>query len=569
MTVLNIYNAEKSALKRSLVFVALVSIMASLCLLAVPLYLTQVYDRVIFARNVDTLLAISLIAAVVLISFAFLDAIRNNLLTKIGVRFEANLSGLLLGAELARSVGAQRQSLFFLSRIRQVISSHVMTALFDIPVAIIFVLIVFFVHPVLGSIILAGMVVLCFIALLGEIFTSKATKQTQESMLAVQKREESAFRQHELIKSMGIFREIVDDWSREQSKHLNGLLVTGQRTNSFSSISKAVRQGLQIAIIGAGAYLVLQDHVTAGIIFAASMIGSRALAPVEHLIAGWRQVNLLRLNFKLLDARMATLGVSDEQTPLPRPKGRIATEGVTFIWPTAASLQMAQPILKGITSVVPEGTITAIIGPSGAGKSTFAKCLVGYYVPQRGRVTLGGQDLQAWHPSARGLYIGYMPQQIEFFDGTVRENISRMRRQDDPEFAVDAARFTGVHDAIMKFPSGYDTVLSAEGFQPSSGQRQLIALARAFYGNPAVVVLDEPNAHLDGEGEKILQNCLRAAKAAGITVIIVTQRMSIMRFVDNVMILKNGAVEKYGPPADVLQSNNVRAFPQGKVEGRA
>lgn len=569
MTVLNIYNAEKSALKRSLVFVAVVSIMASLCLLAVPLYLTQVYDRVIFARNVDTLLAISLIALIVLVSFGFLDAIRNNLLAKIGIRFEAKLSGLLLGAELARSVGAQRQSLFFLSRIRQVMSSNVMTALFDIPVAIFFVLIVFLIHPLLGGIILAGMVILCVIAALGEIFTSKATKQTQESMLAVQKREEAAFRQHELIKSMGIFREIVDDWSREQSKHLNSLLVSGLRTNSFSSVSRAVRQILQIAIIGSGAYLVLQDHVTAGIIFAASLIGSRALGPVEHLIAGWRSINLLRLNFKLLDARMAALGVADEQTPLPRPKGRIAAEGVTFIWPTAASIQMAQPILKGISAVVPEGSITAIIGPSGAGKSTFAKCLVGYYVPQRGRVTLGGQDLQAWHPSARGLYVGYLPQHIDFFDGTVRENISRMRRQDDPEFAVDAARFTGVHDAIMKFPNGYDTVLATDGFQPSSGQRQLIALARAFYGNPAVVVLDEPNAHLDGEGEKMLQHCLRAAKAAGTTVIIVTQRMSIMRFVDSVMILKNGAIEKHGPPSVVLQSNNVRAFPQGKVEGRA
>ena len=569
MTVTSVYNAEKSALKRSMVFVAMISMMASVCLLVVPLYLTQVYDRVIFARNLDTLLAISVIAVIVLIAFGFLDAVRSNLLAKIGVRFEARLSGLLLGAELARSVGAQRQSLFYLSRIRQVIASNVFPALFDLPVVVIFLLVVFLIHPVLGAIILAGMVVLGVIAVLGEILTSKITRQTQEAAMGAQKREEAAFRQHELVKSMGIFREVVDDWSREQSRHLNGLMVGGMRANSFGSASRAVRQLIQIAIIGTGAYLVLQDHVTAGIIFAASMIGSRALAPVEQVIGGWRQINLYRLNFKLLDARVAGLGFVDEQTPLPRPKGRLAAEGLTFIWPVTSTTQIPQPVLKGITGVINEGTITAVIGPSGAGKSTLAKCLVGYLVPQRGRVTLGGQDMQAWHPSARGLYVGYLPQSVEFFEGTVRENISRLRRQDDPQFAVDAARFTTVHDTIMKFPSGYDTVLSPDGFQPSSGQKQLIALARAFYGNPSVVVLDEPNAHLDGEGEKVLQNCLRAAKGAGITVIIVTQRMSIMRFVDKVMILKNGAVEAYGPPAEVLPANNVRAFPQGKIEGRA
>jgi ABC-type protease/lipase transport system fused ATPase/permease subunit len=334
MTVLNIYNAEKSALKRSLVFVALVSIMASLCLLVVPLYLTQVYDRVIFARNVDTLLAISSIALVVLIAFGFLDAIRTNLLAKIGIRFEAKLSGLLLGAELSRTIGAQRQSLYFLSRIRQAISSTMMTALFDIPVAILFTLLVFAVHPTLGGLILAGMVILAVIAALGEIMTSKVMKEAQEASIAAQKREDAAFRQRELVKSMGIFREVVDDWSREQSKHLTNVLVSSSRTNAFASASRAVRQIIQIAIIGTGAYLVLLDHVTPGIIFAASMIGSRALAPIEMLISGWRSVNMLRMNFKLLDKRMASLNIADENTLSLGRRAALAAEGVAFAWPT-------------------------------------------------------------------------------------------------------------------------------------------------------------------------------------------------------------------------------------------
>lgn len=569
MTVMKIYEAEKSALRRSLVLVAIISIMASLCLLVVPLYLTQVYDRVIYSRNLDTLLAITIIACVVLAAFGFLDAVRSNLLAKIGVRFEARLSGILLGAELSRSIGAQRQSLFYLSRIRQVISSAVFPALFDLPVVVIFLLIVFAMHPMLGTIILAGMVVLAILAVASEFMTGRATRLSQEASLAVQKREEAAFRQHELVRSMGIFREVVDDWSREQQRLLNNLLAAGTRTNNFTSASRAVRQLIQIAIIGAGAYLVLQNHVSAGIIFAASMIGSRALAPVEQVIGGWRSIKLMQINFKLLDQRFASLGVVDGQTPLPRPKGRLTADNVYFVSPNAAATQASLPILRGVSATMPEGSVTGVIGPSGAGKSTLAKCLVGYYIPQRGRVTLAGQDLQAWHPSARGIHIGYLPQNVEFFDGTVRENIARLRRDDDPQYAVDAARFCGVHELIMKFPSGYDTMLSPEAFQPSTGQRQLIALARAFYGNPSVVVLDEPNAHLDGDGEKALFNCIRAAKQAGITVIIVTQRMSIMRLVDKVMILKSGAVESYGPPAEVLQSNNVRPFPQERIEGRA
>jgi PrtD family type I secretion system ABC transporter len=565
MTVLEIYRNEKSRLKRSMVSVAVISLCASLCLLAVPLYLFQVYDRVIFSRNLDTLIAITLIAALVLVAFGILDAIRTSLLTKIGINFEARLSGLLLGAELSRSHGVQRQSMFYLARIRQVLASNVMPAVFDLPVLVVFLVLVFLIHPLLGGVVLGGGVVLALIAMLNEVMTGNISKEAQEAGIVAQKSADAAIVRHELVKSMGLYREIVDNWSKYQTRHLNKLTTASVRGNGFASASRSARQLIQICLIGTGAYLVLQAHLSAGIIFAASMVGSRALAPVEQLIAGWRSLRLARNNFKLLEARLATLDLPEVKTSLPRPLGILAADNVVYAPPIAG----AQPILKGIKGAFKPGSATAIVGPSGAGKSTFAKCLVGYLVPNRGRITLDGQDLQAWDPVARGLHIGYLPQMTEFFEGTVRENIARLRTKDDPQHAIDAARFVGVHDMIMNFPAGYDTVISEDGFQPSGGQKQLLGLARTFYGNPSVVVLDEPNSSLDGDGEKILRECLKSARKADITVIIVTQRMSITRLVDNVLVLKNGSVESYGPPTANVGMNNVSAFPRSVDTAKA
>ena len=252
MSVLEIYEGEKRKLKRSMVAVGIISMMASICLLAVPLYLFQVYDRVIFSRNLDTLIAISMIAVVVLLSFGFLDAIRNSLLTKIGVEFEAKLSGLLLGAELSRSTGMQRQSLFYLAKIRQVIASNVFPAFFDLPVMIVFVLIVFAIHPILGGVVVSGIVVLSLVALLSELFTGTLTRQAQEAALAAQKRADAAFRQHETVKAMGLYREIVGDWSQDQSRHLSKLVAAGVRNNSFTAASRTIRQIIQIVVIVIG-----------------------------------------------------------------------------------------------------------------------------------------------------------------------------------------------------------------------------------------------------------------------------------------------------------------------------
>ena len=556
MTLKERYLAEKRAAWRSMGTVAVISMIASLCMLAMPLYLFLIYDRVIMSHSVETLVAITVIVLVVLFAFGILDAIRQTMLARIGVRFESRVAGLVMGAELAQQRGANPQPLHQLAGIRQVMSSGIFPNLFDLPVMVLFVDLVFLIHPVFGGIVLAGIAVLLVITFLGEIATAGAIKQTQADASAANRKLDSHFRQQELVRSLGLYRESVNDWGTAQAKHLSGLLGIMARNNAFSAASKTARQIVQIALIGGGAALVIGDHVTAGVIFATSTVGSRALAPIEAIVGGWRQLKQASLQLKQLDARFDQLNLPDNQTPLPRPSSRLTADRVVYI-PAPG----APPILKGITGSIEVGKNIAIIGPSGAGKSTFARTLIGALEPTSGQVMLDGQDMRAWDPVARGIHMGYLPQHVGFFEGTVRENIARMRRDDPPELAVEAAQFVGIHDMIMRFPDGYDTVISDAGFQPSGGQKQLLGLARAYYGAPAFVILDEPNANLDSDGEQILFRAMAAARAEGIATIAVTQRPSLLRYVDKVLVLKAGQVESFGPPSEVMKGNVVQAVP--------
>lgn len=553
MSLAETYSAEKQAALHAMSGVALISVVSSFCLLALPLYLFQVYDRVITSRSLETLIAVTIIACVVLIAFGLLDTLRQILLARIGVRFEARVSGLFVAGELAMPRGASAASLYQLAEIRKLVSSNVFPSLFDLPVMLLFLLLVFLIHPLLGGIVFIGMVALLCVAVLGEFLTRERVKASEETAGAARKTLESHLRQHETIRALGLYPQTVLHWGRAQARHLTAVLRLLARTSALSSTSKLVRQLLQIAVIGGGALLVLSDHVTPGIIFATSIVASRALAPVEVIVGGWRQLKQAGLALRKLDERVAAFNLPDRQTPLPRPTQSLAAERVIYI-PAPGR----PPILKGITGTIRAGQNVAIVGPSGAGKSTFARMLVGFLEPTGGQVLLDGQDLRAWDPVTRGIYMGYLPQQVGFFDGTVRENIARMRFDDPPELAVEAARFVGIHDMIMRFPNGYDTVISESGFQPSGGQKQLLGLARAYYGGPVFVVLDEPNASLDTEGEQVLFGTLKRAAAAGIASIVVTQRLSLLHHVDKVLVLKSGQVDTYGNPADVMPGKLVR-----------
>lgn len=550
------YHVEKRAAWRAMGSVALISILSSFCLLALPLYLFQVYDRVLASRSLETLIAVTLIACVVLVAFGFLDTLRQVLLARIGVRFEARVSGLFLAGELALPRSTSAASLYQLAEIRKLIGSSVFPNLFDLPVMLLFLLLVFLIHPLLGGIVFIGMIALLAVAGLGEFLTADDVRATEEASGAARKTLSNYLGQHETVRALGLYPQTVTHWGRAQAKHLTTLLHLNARTSALSSTSKLVRQLLQIAMIGGGAVLVLSDHVTPGIIFATSIVASRALAPVEAIVGGWRQLKQGSLALKKLDARVAAFTLSDRQTPLPRPTRSLTADRVVYV-PAPGK----PPILKGITGAIGAGQNVAIVGPSGAGKSTFARVLIGFLEPTGGQVLLDGQDLKAWDPVTRGIHMGYLPQQVGFFEGTVRENIARMRIDDPAELAVEAAQFVGIHDMIMRFPEGYDTVISESGFQPSGGQKQLLGLARAYYGGPAFVVLDEPNASLDTDGEQILFGTLKRASAAGIASIVVTQRLSLLHHVDKVLVLKGGAVDAYGSPAEVMPGKLVRPVP--------
>ncbi|WP_157255849.1 MULTISPECIES: type I secretion system permease/ATPase [unclassified Shinella] len=556
MSLPDIYLAEKRAAWKAMAGVAVLSMLSSLCLLALPLYLFQVYDRVIASRSIETLVAITIIACVVLVAFSLLDTLRQALLSRIGIGFEARMSGVLLAGELTLPRQTTAASLRQLSEIRKMVASNVFPNLFDLPVMLLFLFLVFLIHPFLGGIVFIGMVLLLSIAMLGEFLTRERVKETDEAASAAHRTLDNLLRQHETIRALGLYPQSVAHWGRDQQKHLTFLLQLLARTSTLSSTSKLIRQLIQVAMVGGGALLVLSDHVTPGIIFATSIIAGRALAPIEAIVGGWRQLKQASLALKNLDTRIASFNLPNRQTPLPRPVHSLTSDRVIYI-PGPGK----QPILKGISGVITAGQNVAIIGPSGAGKSTFARVLIGYLEPSGGQILLDGQDIRAWDPVTRGIHMGYLPQQVGFFEGSVRENIARMRIDDPPELAIEAARFVGIHDIIMRFPEGYDTVISEKGFQPSGGQKQLLGLARAYYGGPAFVVLDEPNASLDTEGEQILFATLKRAASAGIASIVVTQRLSLLHHVDKVLILKGGQVDAFGNPSDVMPGKLVRPVP--------
>lgn len=556
MNIKTIYQLERRRARVAMTSVAIVSIISSLCLLAVPLYLFQVYDRVLTSRSPETLLALTAVAGVLLLTFGALDALRQIMLARVGARFEARVAGPILAGELSKPDGEPAHVLQLLANIRQLIASGVFTSLFDLPLMILFLVIIFMIHPILGGIVMTGIVILLALTLIGEWLTGSHIKKTQDIYKDANRTLSNYAQQHELVRALGLYPQVVRSWGATYGKYLAENLGTGARSSSISSLSKMTRQMIQVAMIGGGAALVLSDQVTAGIIFATSVVATRALAPIEAIVGGWRQIRQGMNNLRHLESRVDSYRINDERTPLPKPTGAIRVENLTY-FPTGAG----KPIIKNVNGAIQPGQIIAIVGSSGAGKSTFARLLVGALNPTAGRVLLDGQSLGTWDVVVRGKAMGYMPQQVAFFEGTVRENIARLNKDDPPEMAVEAAQFVGIHETIMSFPLGYDTMISDTGFQPSGGQKQLLGLARAYYGKPAFVVLDEPNANLDADGEIVLANTLKKAREAGIGTVIVTQRLAILNVVDKVMLMKAGGVEAFGSPAEVMPKRVVRAVP--------
>ena len=537
--------------RRGLWVAAVFSVALNLLLLTVPLYMTQVYDRVLSSRSGETLLMLSVAAFGALMIVGVLEIVRQMVLTRTGARLETALGGPMLDASLqtAQRGGPDIQGLRDLAQLRQFVSSPLVSALFDAPVAPLYLGLVLLIHPHLGWLSLGAAVLLILVSVLNQKLTSKPLAESaQYGMTALQKAQVQT-RNAEVIRAMGMFSNAVASWGEDNAKAMVASDLAGRRNALLSGLTKFLRLALQIAVLGYGAYLVLADNsLSAGIIFAASIISARALAPVDQAIGGWQSFVTALQSYRRVKQLLAATSGGTTPMRLPAPHARLSAEKLIY-----AAAPGTEPIIKALSFAVEPGDAVGVIGPSGAGKSTLARLLVGALQPTAGVVRIGGDDLRHWSSEALGPHIGYVPQDVELLPATVAQNIARMSAAPDPAKVVEAAQLANCHELIQRLPKGYDTLLGPQGHALSGGQRQRIALARAFYGRPKIVVLDEPNANLDVEGEQALTSALIEARNSGMTCLVITQRTAVVRALTKIMVLKDGRIEAFGPREEVLQ----------------
>jgi ATP-binding cassette, subfamily C, bacterial len=536
---------------RGLATVGLFSVFVNLLMLTLPIYLFQLSDRVLTSGSTETLLMLSLLAVGLIAVLSILDVLRRQILGRLSMSMETILGGPVLASIVAAAPtgeGGNPQPLRSLHQVRGFIASPTMLLLFDAPVAPLYFAVIFLIHPHLGFLVLAAGLVLMGIAAVNQWSTSRLLAEAGSHSASADAHAESLARNAQVINAMGMLNESVLHWGREQALALQSHLGSQERNYLISGSSKFARLIVQILVLGYGAYLALNDELTGGMMIAASIIAGRALQPLEGMIEGWRSLVQTAQSYSRVKTALALLASEKPRLLLPKPEGRVSVERLLFIPPGSK-----EPVLNGVSFELKPGQSLAIVGPSGSGKSTLARILVGCLFPTAGKVRLDGTELRNWDRGQFGEFTGYLPQEVELFPGTIRDNICRMRI-DLPDSAVfSAARTAGVHDMVAQLASGYETVLDRNGAPLSGGQKQRIALARAFFGDPALVVLDEPNSNLDALGEQALAETIRRAGERGVTLIVVTQRPALLNIVDRVLILRAGRMEAFGPPADVLR----------------
>jgi PrtD family type I secretion system ABC transporter len=528
----------------------LFSFFVSALMLTVSLYMLQVYDRVLTSRHVGTLVLLTILALGLLLFGAVLDWLRARLFVRISLKLDRALAGAVFSAAFLRLVrtgqGSQGQPMRDIESLRQFLTGSGIIALFDAPWAFVFLLVIFLIHPLLGVIAVSGMAILLVLAVLGEFIARKPLQEAAAHGAAAYAFAEANMLNAEVIHTMGMLPRLRTRWILQHEQMLAGQSRAGERAASLTAAAKFFRQILQVIMLGAGAWLVLQRVTTPGVMVACSIILGRALAPVEAAIGSWRALLSARGSYARLHGLLAAAGAETPRLDLPRPTGRLQVEDIVALPPGAT-----RPVLHGVSFRLDAGEILGIAGPAAAGKSTLARLLVGAASPRAGQIRLDDADLVQWHPDALGPHLGYLPQNVELLAGTVAENIARFGPI-DAGAVVLAAQRAGVDAMIRRLPDGYNTMIGSFGANLSGGQRQRIALARALYGNPVLVVLDEPNANLDGDGEAALRDAILAQKAEGTTVVVIAHRPSILSATDRLLVLRDGRVDMFGATADVL-----------------
>lgn len=530
---------------RGLFLVAIVfSFAINLLILTAPLYMLQIYDRVLSSRSGETLLFLTIAAIFALLMLGALDAIRARLMTRIAAKFDHQLSERAFACDLRGGGGRQIRDL---DAIRGFIGSPAAIALMDAPWAPVFIAFIYLMHPALGHLALGGALSLFALALVNDRATATEESRSMERAASAHRFAQAAARNREAIAAMGMLRPLSRVWRSWRDAAIGFQARAADRRAAIAGFAKFLRLALQVAMLGLGAYLAIGQVVTPGVMIAASIIMGRALAPVEQSIQGWRAFAQARGAYGRLRAALEEGRDAAPSTPLPAPKGRVAFETV-FARPPGAE----RHVLRNVSFEIAPGEALGVTGPSGAGKSTLARLLAGLWTPTAGAVRLDGGDLRNWDREALSAHFGYLPQDIELFDGTVAQNIARFQEH-DPARAVEAAIFAGAHEFILSLGGGYDTRVGPSGENLSGGQRQRIALARAVYGKPSLVILDEPSSNLDPDGEAGLRAALEGLRGIRATIVLISHQPSLFLSMDKLLVLKDGQIAEFGPRAEVMQ----------------
>ena len=552
------------------------SALANILMLTGPIYMLQIYGRVLSSGSVRTLVALTGLIAVLYAMLAILEGFRSALLARLGWRFARQYSDRVYDAAhrstLDEPAGIGRRALADLNTVKSAISSPIVTAILDTPWTPIFLLVIFMMHPMLGWLSLGGGIVLVILALWSERTSRKALTDAAQQGYETRREGEQAMGHAETVSALGMHGRLKQHWMSSQEGSSSTSAVAAEVAGRFAGATKALRLLLQSAVLGLGAYYAIRGEINAGMMIAASIIMGRALAPIEVLVSQWRTLVQARASAGRLEALLQRHPPQAERMQLPPLEGRVSLHNAAIAPPGERV-----PILRGVSFELAAGEALGIIGPSAAGKSSLAKALIGAWVPLAGEIRLDEASASDWTSDELGRQIGFMPQETVFFNATVAANIARLDPDAQSEDIIAAAREAGCHEMILHLPDGYDTELGESGRALSAGQAQSIALARAIYGNPALVILDEPNSNLDARGDASLASAILSLKTRGATVIVIAHRPSALAHVDKILMLKDGVMADFGPRDEVLgrvtrsvsgQGGAVTPFqsrPQGKT----
>lgn len=541
----NNLQAALKACKSSFLSVGFFSFFVNALMLVPTFYMIQISGRVVPSSSTSTLLMLTLILTVLVATMGALEWVRSRIMVRISNRLDVMLSRDVYRASFKRALSsggadATAQSLNDLTALRQFFTGSGLFAFFDAPWFPIYTVVMFLFHPWFGYMTLACGLVLAGLAVVNHRLTANALANANKENVASNIVTTKTLRNAEVIESMGMLETLMNRWAKRQRRIMLMQSEASDKGGIVSTISKTFRTWSQSIMLAIGAYLVVTHEINPGLLMAGSLLLGRALGPIDQMIGSWKGFVAAKVQYDRLSKVLDDLSKEPERMPLPAPEGQIQVENLVVAPPGAKA-----PVIRNMSFVVPSGSIVGIVGPSAAGKSTLVRALMGIWPPQHGVVRLDGADIASWDKQALGQYVGYLPQDIELFEGSISENIARFDKI-DPEKVVQAAQMAGVHEMILMLPDGYDTVIGSDGVNLSGGQRQRVGLARAIYGNPRLIVLDEPNSNLDDVGERALGVALQKLKETGATVFIVSHRPNILTRLDRILVMAGGAISLYG-----------------------